>query len=116
MAKKAAPRKRRKSSVRKRVRTSSRQRATTPARVSTRRQPSSRAKAPRARGAASRASRAPASETLQVTFELRDVSDRLIRDPETFFTFRRVADRRQISDQLALELTGTASVFALPAS
>ena len=47
---------------------------------------------------------------------MRDVSGRLIRDPETFFTFRRVSDRRQISDQLALELTGSASVFALPAS
>jgi hypothetical protein len=51
---------------------------------------------------------------LRVTLELRDVSNRLIRDPETFFTFRRVADRRQIGDQLALELTGAPNVFNLP--
>ena len=49
-----------------------------------------------------------------MTLELRDVSDRLIRDPETFFTFRRVTDHRQIGDQLALELTGAPSVFELP--
>jgi hypothetical protein len=49
-----------------------------------------------------------------VTLELRDVSNRLIRDPETFFTFRRVDDRRQIGDQLALELTGSPTVFQLP--
>ena len=60
------------------------------------------------------ATRSRAAETLQVTLELRDVSDRLIRDPETFFTFRRVSDRRQIGDQLALELTGSAAVFNLP--
>ena len=53
-------------------------------------------------------------ETLQVTIELRDVSNRLVRDPETFFTFRRVDDRRQIGDQLALELTGSPTVFELP--
>jgi hypothetical protein len=58
--------------------------------------------------------RAAAPETVQVTIELRDVSDRLIRDPETFFTFRRVTDRRQIGDQMALELTGASSVFNLP--
>jgi hypothetical protein len=41
-----------------------------------------------------------ALEALEITLELRDVSDRLIRDPETFFTFRRLSDRRQIGDQL----------------
>lgn len=51
---------------------------------------------------------------MRVTLELRDVSDRLIRDPETFFTFRRVSDRRQIGDQLALELSGSAVAFDLP--
>lgn len=61
-----------------------------------------------------RARAAARAETLQVTLELRDVSDRLIRDPETFFTFRRVSDRRQIGDQLALELAGSAAVFNLP--
>ena len=52
--------------------------------------------------------------TLQVTFDLRDVSRRLIRDPETFFTFRRLSDNRQIGDQLQLELTGSTAVFNLP--
>jgi hypothetical protein len=55
-------------------------------------------------------------DMLQVTLALRDVSNRLIRDPETFFTFRRVSDRRQIGDQLAIELTGTAPTFDLPAA
>jgi hypothetical protein len=55
-----------------------------------------------------------AAETLQVTFELRDVADRPIRDPKTFFTFRRLSDRRQIADQLQLELTGAPAVFDLP--
>jgi hypothetical protein len=58
--------------------------------------------------------RAAAPDTLQVTLELRDVSNRLIRDPETFFTFRRVSDRRQIGDQVALELSGSSSVFSIP--
>ena len=107
MAKKSQARKRKKPAARKR--TESR------ARVSTRRLPAGGDRS-RRRGAPARAgSRAiGAPETLQVTVELRDVSDRLIRDPETFFTFRRVADRRQIGDQLALELTGSPSVFELP--
>src|SRR5688572_6449630 len=114
MAKKARARKQRKSAVRKRVTLSPREKAASPARVSTRRQAPRGSRNARRGAATTRALRAP-GETLQVTFELRDVSDRLIRDPETFFTFRRVADRRQIGDQLALELTGSSSVFALPA-
>jgi hypothetical protein len=55
-----------------------------------------------------------ALETLEVTLELRDVSDRSIRDPETFFTFRRLSDHRQIGDQLQLELLGAPAVFNLP--
>jgi hypothetical protein len=55
-----------------------------------------------------------AVETLQVTFDLRDVSGRPIRDPETFFTFRRLSDNRQIGDQLQLALTGGPAVFELP--
>jgi hypothetical protein len=108
MAKKAQGRKRREPAVRTRVLSSPR--------VSTRRLPSNADKSQRRRAPASRerARAAAAPETLQVTLELRDVSDRLIRDPETFFTFRRVADRRQIGDQLVLELTGTPSVFELP--
>ena len=84
-------------------------------RVTTRRMTPARA---RTRGpAASRSVRAAARpDTVQVTLELRDVSNRLIRDPETFFTFRRVDDRRQIGDQMALELTGTPTAFDLPAA
>jgi hypothetical protein len=55
-----------------------------------------------------------ALETLEVTLELRDVFDRSIRDPETFFTFRRLSDHRQIGDQLQLELLGAPAVFNLP--
>jgi hypothetical protein len=55
-----------------------------------------------------------ALETLEVTLELRDVADRSIRDPETFFTFRRLSDHRQIGDQLQLELLGAPAVFNLP--
>lgn len=85
-------------------------------RVTTRRVPSSAA----ARRRSTRAKPSPAArsgpppETLQVTLELRDVSDKLIRDPETFFTFRRVSDRRQIGDQIAMELTGSAATFQIP--
>ena len=85
-------------------------------RVSTRRLPKARGKS-RGRRAPARAARARAAaavETLQVTLELRDVSKRLIRDPETFFTFRRLSDHRQIGDQLQLELVGAPAVFNLP--
>lgn len=86
-------------------------------RVSTRRlaAAATRRRGPR-RGATSRGTRSVRPETLQVTLQLRDVSNRLIRDPETFFTFRRVSDRRQIGDQLAMELTGAPTVFNLPAA
>ncbi len=57
---------------------------------------------------------AAAGETLQVTFDLRDVSRRHIRDAATFCTFRRLSDHRQIGDQLELELTGAPVVFDLP--
>ena len=55
-----------------------------------------------------------APETLRLTLDLRDVAGQPIRDPETFFTFRRIAGNRQVGDQLALQLTGTAPVFDLP--
>ncbi len=94
-----------------------RKRATTSARVSTRRLPAA-GDTGRRRGARTpplaRAIGAAPREMLQVTLDLRDVSGQLIRDPETFFTFRRVSDRRQIGDQLALELMGASSVFDLP--
>lgn len=85
------------------------------ARVSTRRMtaaPSGRHA--RSAGAASR-SRGLGPETVRVTFDLRDVLGRPIRDPETFFTFRRLSDHRQIGDQIQLELTGSPAVFDLPA-
>src|SRR5688500_17238407 len=85
-------------------------------RISTRRPAAVTGKRRRRRAAATleRSMRAAAPDTLQVILELRDVSERLIRDPETFFTFRRVNDRRQIGDQLALELSGSAVTFDLP--
>jgi hypothetical protein len=85
-------------------------------RVTTRRVTPARSRASgRKRAAASRGLR-PLSrpETVQVTLRLLDISGRLIRDPETFFTFRRVHDRRQIGDQVAMELTGSAVTFDLP--
>jgi hypothetical protein len=85
-------------------------------RVSTRRLPQARGKS-RGRPTPARAGLARAAtavETLQVTLELRDVSKRLIRDPETFFTFRRLSDHRQIGDQLQLELAAAPAVFNLP--
>ena len=53
-------------------------------------------------------------DTLQVTLDLRDVSNRAIRDPEAFFTFRRLSGNRQIGDQFAIELTGTSPAFSVP--
>jgi hypothetical protein len=85
-------------------------------RVSTRRLAPARDKNARRRTAARlELARADAAvETIQVTFHLRDVSGRPIRDPETFFTFRRLSDHRQIGDQLQLQLTGAPAVFNLP--
>lgn len=84
-------------------------------RVSTRRLAPARERGTAPRGSAARTlARAAAPETIQVTFDLRDVSGRLVRDPETFFTFRRLSDNRQIGDQLQLELTGSPVVFDLP--
>ena len=55
-------------------------------------------------------------ETVQVTFALRDVSDRQIRDPETFFTFRRLsdnsADRRSAKARAHRRLAGLQSACA----
>jgi hypothetical protein len=52
---------------------------------------------------------------LQVTLDLRDSFGRPIRDPETFFTFRRLLANRQVGDQLAMALTGVSPVFTIPA-
>jgi hypothetical protein len=86
------------------------------ARVSTRRvaPPRGRSRTRERSAGPARARAAASAETLQVAFVLRDVSNRPIRDPETFFTFRRLADHRQIGDQMALELAGVPSVFNLP--
>ena len=90
-------------------------RPTTPSRrVTTRRLTAAGARSLGRPRAATRSSRS--GDTLDITLELRDVANRLIRDPETYFTFRRVSDRRQIGDQLAMELTGTPTVFQLPAA
>ena len=87
-----------------------------PGRVKSRRRVSTRRLAPaREKKARRRRARAAAAvETLQVSFDLRDVSGQPIHDPETFFTFRRLSDHRQIGDQLQLELAGAPTVFELP--
>jgi hypothetical protein len=91
-------------------------------RTSTRRMPPSRAATapPHAVGTAPAAqpgftARAVAGATLQVTLDLIDVSGRPLDDPETFFTFRRLAANRQVGDQVAMALTGTAPAFDVPA-
>ena len=84
-------------------------------RVSTQRIGPTTGGAPASRSSgASRARATRAADTLQVTLDLRDVANRPIRDPETFFTFRRLSDHRQIGDQVALALPGAAPVFNLP--
>ncbi len=85
-------------------------------RVSTRRLSPARDKSRgrRTRARLGRARAAAGVETLEVTLDLRDVSGRLVRDPETFFTFRRLSDHRQIGDQLQIELVGAPVVFNLP--
>src|SRR4029453_5085048 len=67
-------------------------------RVSTRRlAPVRRKRSSRKTTAARAFARADAAlETLEITVDLRDVSNRLIRDPEAFFTFRRLWDHRQM--------------------
>jgi hypothetical protein len=56
------------------------------------------------------------ADVVRVTLDLRDVSDVPIRDPGTFFAFRRLSDNRQIGDQLVVELTGAPQAFTLPAA
>lgn len=98
----------------RKTRKAPRRRTASPRRITTRRLGPARTRSGSpARGVRSRAARSR-GETLQVTLDLRDVSNRPVRDPETYFTFRRVSDRRQIGDQIAMELTGTANVFELP--
>jgi hypothetical protein len=60
------------------------------------------------------AAAAAAAETIEVGFDLRDVSKKPIRDPETVFTFRRVSDNRQIGDQVRVALAGAPVRFSLP--
>jgi hypothetical protein len=97
----------------------------TPANISARK-PSSVRRGPRAlalaptRGsrAGSRAARARAvadTDTVSVTYTLRDVHGDLVHDPEGIFTFRRQKDRRQIAEQAQLALRGAAVRFAIPA-
>ena len=63
------------------------------------------------RSAASRA----VEDTLQVTFELRDVAGQLVTDPEARFTFRQLSDNRQIGPQVKAALRAGPRVFQLPA-
>ena len=95
----------------------------TNARVSTRRQPAAkrtaRRRAPVAEGRVAESlpptRGAARPETVQVRFDLRDVLGQPISDPKTFFTFRRVTDSRQISDQLEVAVTNGTAIFDLPA-
>lgn len=59
---------------------------------------------------------ARAADAVQVRFRLTDVSGAMLRDPATFFTFRRLDDNRQVGDQLQVALDGRAVQFALPSS
>ena len=84
----------------RKTRKAPRRRTASPRRITTRRLGPARTRSGSpARGVRSRAARSR-GETLQVTLDLRDVSNRPVRDPETYFTFRRVSDRRQIGDQI----------------
>jgi hypothetical protein len=58
--------------------------------------------------------REAAPQTLDVTFVLRDVASQPIHDPETFFTFRRLSDSRQIGDQIAQAVAGAPVSFDVP--
>jgi hypothetical protein len=102
--------------ARKTRKAKSRRLAKSTRRVSTQRlAPARRKRSSRSTTATRALARAAAAlETVEVRLELRDVSDRSIRDPETFFTFRRLSDHRQIGDQLALQLLGAPAVFNLP--
>ncbi|BCS35109.1 hypothetical protein TBR22_A43350 [Luteitalea sp. TBR-22] len=55
-------------------------------------------------------------DTVAVRFRLADVSGTPIRDPATFFTFRKVADNRQVGDQMQVALDGRPVQFTLPGS
>jgi hypothetical protein len=56
---------------------------------------------------------APA-DTFDVTFELRNVEEQLVVDPEARFTFRSLSDHRQIGKQFLKSLKGQPIAFNLP--
>ena len=51
-----------------------------------------------------------------MAFGFTTVSSQPVIDPATFFTFRRMADNRQLGDQLQLAVAGTPIAFNLPAA
>ena len=61
-----------------------------------------------------RAARGRDAETVEVVFQLRDVRGNLIDDPDARFTFRQLADNRQIGSQIRRPLSGGTARFALP--
>ena len=84
------------------------------AKSGTRRSAKRKSKPSSSRRATSFSAAAAAAETIEVGFDLQDVSKKPIRDPETFFTFRRVSDSRQIGDQARVALVGGRVRFSLP--
>lgn len=66
------------------------------------------------RGARLESAAAEAAASLKVRFRLTDVAGKPVRDPETFFTFRRLSNHRQLGDQLQVELTGGLVDFDVP--
>jgi hypothetical protein len=87
-------------------------------RVSTRKitPPGRPAGRPKARARATRSRALTAPDTLQVSFDLRDVGQQRIVDPETFFTFRQLSGNRQLGDQLQVHVSGRPLAFTVPAS
>ncbi len=61
-----------------------------------------------------RAAAVRAEDTLSVTFDLRDIADQPLSDPEARFTFRRLTDNRQIGSQIKRAVKGAPVAFDLP--
>ena len=60
-------------------------------------------------------SRAAAGDLIDVTLTLLDVVRVPVQDPAAIFTFRRLQDNRQFSDQITRVLSGAPAVFSIPA-
>ena len=67
----------------------------------------------RTRGRVRRAAAAP-TESVEIAFDLQDLSGQPVTDPDALFTFRRLTDNRQIGDQIQRPLSGARLVFPIP--